>query len=62
METNNYMMDADNVAHELGISRGHAYKLIREMNHDLKEKGYLIIAGKIPKAYWQTRVFGYNSI
>ena len=61
MENTNYMMDADCVAKELGISRGHAYKIIREMNRDLKNKGYLVIAGKIPKAYWQTKIYGHKT-
>lgn len=44
----------------LGISTGHAYKLIREMNKDLKKSGYMVIAGKVPKGYFETRWFGYK--
>lgn len=44
---------------ELGVSKGHAYKLISEMNEELKKDGYLVIAGKIPKAFWQTKFYGY---
>ena len=33
----NYMMTAEDVATELGISKGHAYKLIRQLNEELDE-------------------------
>ena len=47
----NHMMTAEDVAKELGVSKGHAYKLIRELNGELKKAGYLVIAGKVPKAF-----------
>ena len=33
----NYMMDAEDVANELGISKGHAYKVIRRLNEELEK-------------------------
>lgn len=45
------MMAAEDVAKELGVSKGHAYELIRELNGELKKAGYLVIAGKVPKAF-----------
>lgn len=44
----------------LGVSKGHAYKLIRELNKELQSKGYLVVAGKVPKAFWETKFYGYN--
>ena len=32
----------------MSVSNGHAYKLIRAMNTELKKQGYLTIAGKLP--------------
>lgn len=54
------MMTAEDVAKELGVSKGHVYKLIRELNGELKKAGYLVIAGKVPKAFWETKFYGYN--
>mgnify|MGYP002892238298 CR=1 FL=1 len=34
---------AEEVARELGISKPYAYKLVREMNEELKEKGLSLI-------------------
>ena len=42
----------------MGISESSAYKYIRIMNQELSEKGFLIVRGKIPKAYVQERFFG----
>lgn len=38
---------AEEVARELGISKPYAYKLVREMNEELKKKGFLTINGLI---------------
>ena len=54
------MMTAEDVAKELGVSKGHAYKLIRELNEELQSKGYLVVARKVPKAFWETKFYGYN--
>ena len=45
---------ADEAAQILGISRGYAYKIIRGLNNELKEKGYRVISGKVPtrKVLW----------
>lgn len=38
---------AEEVARELGISKPYAYKLVREMNEELKKKGFLTIPGRV---------------
>lgn len=49
------MMTAEDVAAELGISKGHAYKVIRQLNKELENSGYIVVAGKVPRAFWETR-------
>ena len=51
MNGQNYLLTAGEVAETLGVSKGHAYKLIRELNEELQSKGYLVVAGKVPKAF-----------
>ncbi len=60
MNGQNYLLTAGEVAETLGVSKGHAYKLIRELNEELQSKGYLVVAGKVPKAFWETKFYGYN--
>lgn len=52
---------APELAQMLGISDGQAYKLIRGMNQELKKGGYLVIAGKVPKRYFEKRWYGYGA-
>lgn len=42
----------------LGVSRSKAYKVIREMNDQLAKEGYLTVAGKVPRNYFEKRWYG----
>ena len=42
----------------LGVSRSKAYKVIREMNDQLAAEGYLTVAGKVPRNYFEKRWYG----
>ena len=53
----NQFMRADEVAKELGISGSFAYKLIRQLNQELKERGFLTIAGRINRDYLRERLY-----
>ena len=52
---------AEDVAKELDISKAYAYKLIQQMNSELREKGYLTIAGRINRQYFTERFYGIKS-
>lgn len=51
MKDNNYMMYAEDISKELGISKGYAYKIIKELNQELKEAGFIVISGRVPRAF-----------
>lgn len=57
----NYMMTADEVALELGVSKGKAYKLIKDLNAELLDMGFVVLPGKLPRAFLETKFYGYNS-
>lgn len=57
-----YMVGAEEVAKELGISRGYAYKLIKKLNDELSAQGYIVISGKLPKAFLQTKFYGFGDV
>ena len=48
---NNYMVTAQDVVDMLGVSKGHAYKIIRQLNKELEDSGYIVVSGKIPRVY-----------
>ena len=53
----NYMLTAPDIAEMLGVSKAKAYELIRNLNDELRKSGYIIVAGKIPRAYWETKFY-----
>ena len=47
----NTFMKVDEVAETLGISKSYAYKIVQKLNAELKDKGFLTIAGRVNKQY-----------
>lgn len=56
--TNEIFVTADEVAKELRVSKPYAYKLIREMNAELRKQGFLTISGKVSRQYFSERIYG----
>ena len=54
-------MRVNEVAEELGVSVPYAYKLIRKLNQELEKDGFLVIAGKVPRRYFEKRWYGYSA-
>ena len=49
---------ADEVAKELDLSKSYAYKVIKQLNDELSAKGYITVAGRISRQYFNERVYG----
>ena len=62
MQRQNYMITAEEVAESMGISLGYAYKLLRKLNKELADQGYVTVAGKIPRAFWEKKFYGYSHL
>ena len=45
----NQFMRAEEVARELEVSRSYAYRMIKQLNAELREKGYMTTAGRVPR-------------
>ena len=54
----NKFIRVDEVAKELGVSTSYAYKLIRQLNNELKAKGFVVIAGRVNSQYFNERLYG----
>ena len=37
-----------------------AYKLVKAMNKELAAQGYITMVGRIPKAFWAKKMYGYE--
>ena len=51
-------LNANDVSEYMGISMPMAYKIIRSLNEELKAQGYITIAGKVSRAYFERKVYG----
>jgi Mn-dependent DtxR family transcriptional regulator len=51
----------EEIAEELGVSKPYAYKLVREMNEELKKKGFLTIAGRVSRRYFEEKCYGLKN-
>ena len=48
----------DTIMEELQISKPLAYKLMKEMNDELRAKGFIVISGRVPRQYYLERFYG----
>ena len=55
-ENNKIYITANELAEMLGVSVGHAYKL----NQELEKEGFLVIAGKVPRRYFEKSWYGFS--
>lgn len=49
---------AKDIAEICEISESKAYSIIRQLNDELKEKGFLTFSGKVSIAYFNERMYG----
>ena len=54
----NRFICAEEVAQELSVSKPYAYKLIRQLNEELKAKGFITIPGRVNRQYFYERLYG----
>lgn len=57
MNANSYVRVKD-VAKELDISEGMAYKIICKLNKELKDQGYVTVRGRLSRRYFEERIYG----
>ena len=51
---NDLFVTASEVAQDLGVS----YKLVRQMNEELEAKGFITIAGRVSRKYYEEKFYG----
>ena len=55
---NQLLMKVDEVAEVLEVSKPYAYKLVRALNEELKQKGCITIAGRIDRKFFYEKFYG----
>jgi prophage antirepressor-like protein len=49
---------AADVADMLGVGRTSSYAIVKQLNKELTEQGYITTKGKIPRDYFDARYYG----
>ena len=52
------MVTVAEIVTDLGVSRAFAYNLIKRLNSELEAKGYITIAGKVSRQYYEEKIYG----
>ena len=60
LKTEKNYLSAEDVADYMGVSIPKAYKVIRELNEELKEHGFIIIHGKVNRRFFEKKVNGFD--
>ena len=56
-----YVYTAKDISEICGISESKSYQVIKQLNEELKEKGFLTFEGKVSSAYFNERMYGMKS-
>ena len=54
----NLFIKAEEIATELDVSKPYSYKLIRKLNEELKNRGFITIAGKVNRQFFEEKIYG----
>lgn len=55
-------MNAAEVAEAVGVSKPTAYKIIKALNEELTNKGYITVSGKVSEKYFRERYYGAETV
>lgn len=58
MENTKMYLNANEVATCMQISVPMAYKIIRRLNTELTAMGYLVVAGRVSRRYFEKKIYG----
>ena len=59
MKRTKYLLGRDDVMEILECSPNHAYQVIRKLNEELQGMGYEVESGKVPRAFFETKYYGF---
>ncbi|SEA20122.1 hypothetical protein SAMN02745687_02125 [Lachnospiraceae bacterium NK3A20] len=52
------MVTMEEVREELGVSTAKAYQIIRQLNHEMEQKGFHTVRGKVSRKYFEESFYG----
>lgn len=58
---NKTFMTVEEVARELNVSKSYAYKVVKELNTEMKQLGYLTVTGRVNINFFRKKLC-YNEV
>ena len=56
--SNTIFIKVEEISKELNVSKAYAYKLVRDMNKELRQKGFITITGRVSRRYFEEKFYG----
>lgn len=54
---NPMFLDVNDVSEIMRVSESKAYSVIKQLNKELKSKGYITVCGKISKKFFEEKIY-----
>lgn len=54
--TDRSFIRADEIASILDVSEGYAYRIIRQLNSELRDMGFHTVTGRVSRAYFEEKM------
>lgn len=54
------ILNVQDVSTILEVSSSKAYSIIRQLNGELKERGFLTVPGKVSRVYFEEKLYGVH--
>lgn len=54
---NKRFLDVKDIVEYMGVSTSMAYRIIHQLNDELKEQGYLTVSGKVSRIYFEEKTY-----
>lgn len=58
MENKKQFLNVNDVAAYMGVSVPMAYKIIHRLNDELASQGYITVAGRVSRVYFEEKTYG----
>ena len=55
---NKRFVTSEEVQEDFGVSRTKAYEMIKQLNEELEQAGYLVVSGCVSRKYYLERTYG----
>ena len=55
-------LNASDISMLMDVSMSKAYKIIKELNNELRKSGYIVVSGRVSKAYFEQKVYCLSSL